>query len=447
MAALTFGQPACAAENRWLTQGIAAYKAGHLQDAYRLLFAASRDPFASADAHYWFGRCLMSYQKPGDAAFEMNMAIKLDPNGSTGQLARESLEKIDNPEAETAQQHVNPGETNQTDMFPAPSNNPIHMSPNSWAARPGFDGYGSRNQNGRLTGPSGLTGTAGKGTSLGSAAAAKRAAGGRGGATPNFSGMQATEGTLTDTTTQRPVPTVSGQGGTRTGSASAAAATEFNKTATALNAIDAQVADEKAKQQRLWNGVANDRNNSAGRSINDLQREQANTLDYMRRARVYVGKGQYAPMYTQTDIDNTSAQYDEMVRRTGTKGETAALEARGRGEEAQLELEKVRTGLDSQLTNVTPNSPTLVPEATNLYVRTYGFGNSSQSRAPSATPQELMAPQDTLVLQRNHHPTAAGQKQQLPLAAGQDVLTLDKNKVGAKEKVMGRLMPVEGSNR
>jgi hypothetical protein len=255
--------------------------------------------------------------------------------------------------------------------------------------------------------------------------------------------MQATEGTLTDTTTQRPVPTISGQGG-RPGSA--ATATEFNKTASALNAIDAQVAEEKAKQQHLWNGIANDRNNSAGRSMDDLQREQANTLDYMRRARVYIGKGQFAPMYTQTDIDNTSAQYDEMIRRTGTKGETAALEARGRGEEAQLELEKVRNGLDSQLTNVTPNSPTLVPEATNLYVRTYGFGNSSQSRAPSATPQELMAPQDTLVLQRNHHPTA-GQKQQLPLAAGQDVLTLDKNKVGAKEKVMGRLMPVEGSNR
>ncbi len=148
-------------------------------------------------------------------------------------------------------------------------------------------------------------------------------------------------------------------------------------------------------------------------------------------------------MYTQADIDASSAQYDEMIRRAGALGDTKSLQAQGRSEEAQLELDKVRAGLNSQLTTIRPNTPTLIPDQTNLYVRTYGQTDPHSTSSLQSPAQELAAPQDKLVLERNRRPNRHAMP--LPLAAGQDILNLDPSKLGADEKVNGRLMPVKGS--
>ncbi len=87
-----------------LTYGIAEYKVGRYQNAYRYLDTAAAQPFATADAHYWFALVLIQLGKTSDATFELNMASRLDPSGPTGNLARERLWHLQNSADESANQ-------------------------------------------------------------------------------------------------------------------------------------------------------------------------------------------------------------------------------------------------------------------------------------------------------------------------------------------------------
>jgi len=201
-----------------------------------------------------------------------------------------------------------------------------------------------------------------------------------------------------------------------------------NAVTNTLARIQEQANAEKQRQEISGNAIADATIRTANGQVDKMQSEKRSTINSMRNAIITDKNGYTVPVYSEAEIQRASDNFDNRISLLVSNSKDKAQQQLDFAKAKMSGIDQVARDLASQMRNE-GGGIKLLPNGTNLYVRTYVNGSSSPADSSAAIkpsiPEQLAASQDKLILEPIAHPgKTVSHVVPAPLSASPDKMTV-----------------------